>query len=351
MSFRQYLSQIILILSIILIATFSCDCDNGAVPEDDDDIIDDGELIPIGYLTTGGDAHDIDVEGDIAYLAAYEAGLFTIDVSDPSNPVELGNYKSDDGWAFRVDAQGDFIYMSDFHSFRILEASDPANPTSIYDYHPDDEDHPWHQFFMEVLVHDTLVFISRHYFNVYNKPEWVNIANPYEPTHFNSVIGQIVNAAHIDNNRFYAVGFPIGHYVHERSVFQVQELLHANGASSNLTNIHMMDVHACGDRAYVAANDDGLMVFDVTHISAPILLASYLQNETALNVQVRDAFAFVACGWNGLKVVDVSNPSEMILIAEYRSTDYVRELHLDGDYLYVADGYNGLAVFDISGLW
>ena len=47
-------------------------------------------LITVGTLDTPGYARDVEVMGDLAYVADGDSGLRVIDVSNPAFPVELG---------------------------------------------------------------------------------------------------------------------------------------------------------------------------------------------------------------------------------------------------------------------
>jgi len=78
------------------------------------------------------------VEEDIAYVLDTDdsspRGLVIIDVSDPSNPVELGSFR-DDGFPMKLDVEGEFVYMADtLGSLRIINVSDPTNPEQVGEY-------------------------------------------------------------------------------------------------------------------------------------------------------------------------------------------------------------------------
>jgi len=85
----------------------------------------------IGYLLTPGGEYDVDVVGDIAYIAAWDSGLRVVDVSDPSAPVEIGaldglldvqTVEVADGVAFLGGREGGLY---------IVDVSDPTAPVEI----------------------------------------------------------------------------------------------------------------------------------------------------------------------------------------------------------------------------
>ena len=52
------------------------------------------EITEIGQLPEEGLAYDVYVDGNYAYLADDSAGLEIYDISDPSDPVQVGNFSS-----------------------------------------------------------------------------------------------------------------------------------------------------------------------------------------------------------------------------------------------------------------
>ena len=87
-----------------------------------------------GYYIEGG-PRNIFVMGDIAYIADYDAGLKTFDVSDPRNPVELGTGAIEDDWAYDVAVVGDYAFVVAFFSgLHVFDVSTPANPIEVGTY-------------------------------------------------------------------------------------------------------------------------------------------------------------------------------------------------------------------------
>jgi hypothetical protein len=91
--------------------------------------------VELGALDTPGGAatHDVEVVGDLAYVAAGYAGLRVIDVSDPTGPVGLGAI-----WAVEardVEVVGDLAYVADggygVYKLRVIDVSEPAFPVEL----------------------------------------------------------------------------------------------------------------------------------------------------------------------------------------------------------------------------
>ena len=83
----------------------------------------------VGFCTTGGQATDVQVHGNYAYVANWDSGVAIIDVSDPANPQLVGTYQTV-GQADDCDAAGDYLSIADRTvGLVVLNISDPSTPT------------------------------------------------------------------------------------------------------------------------------------------------------------------------------------------------------------------------------
>jgi len=107
-----------------------------------------------------------------------------------------------------------------------------------------------------------------------------------------------------------------------------------------------------GIKAYVADYDNGLVVIDISDPTNPTKLGSYDTAGYAAGVTLSSdgKKAYVADWNNGLVVIDISDPTNPTKIGSYDTAGYAWGVTLssDGSKAYVADGYNGLVVIDIS---
>jgi len=87
--------------------------------------------VKVGALDTPGGARDVEVVGDIAYVAAGSYGLSVIDVSNPAFPVKVGALDTP-GQAYDVEVVGDLAYVADyFLGLRVIDVSNPALPVEV----------------------------------------------------------------------------------------------------------------------------------------------------------------------------------------------------------------------------
>ncbi|MFH1743566.1 MAG: hypothetical protein ABIH23_31570 [bacterium] len=98
------------------------------------DISDPGEPWPLGYVDTPGNAWDVCVAGNYAYVADWEAGIAVIDVSSPSQPRYLKNicWSDGDDQAHAILASGETLYVASAkHGLVMVDISDLWNPEVI----------------------------------------------------------------------------------------------------------------------------------------------------------------------------------------------------------------------------
>jgi hypothetical protein len=84
----------------------------------------------LGSVATGGVARGLDVDGQIAFVAAGSEGLVLVDISDPAKPVVAAKADTP-GTAIRVDASEGYATVADWNDTRVFDVSDPAAPSLV----------------------------------------------------------------------------------------------------------------------------------------------------------------------------------------------------------------------------
>lgn len=94
----------------------------------------------VGFLDTRSGVTDVVVQDEYAYLVNGDQGFSIIDLTDPALPVEVGHLELN-GYVTMIDVQGDRAYVSREHTFNqddpegltIIDISDPEHPRRISD--------------------------------------------------------------------------------------------------------------------------------------------------------------------------------------------------------------------------
>ncbi len=110
-------------------------------------------------------------------------------------------------------------------------------------------------------------------------------------------------------------------------------------------------IHLHGGLAFVAAESDGLAIFDVTDPRTPVRIGHVDYDGRAWDVWADGEIAFVADPDRGLLIFNVSKPSEPKLVSSltWDPDDPSAEiLEGSGEVVYVASGKHGLLAINIS---
>jgi len=84
----------------------------------------------VGICDPQGWICDVFISSGFAFLAGGSGGLRVVDVSNPENPYEVGNYAT--GWANGVAVSGDLVLLADtFGGLRVIDVSTPESPDEV----------------------------------------------------------------------------------------------------------------------------------------------------------------------------------------------------------------------------
>jgi len=111
---------------------------------------------------------------------------------------------------------------------------------------------------------------------------------------------------------------------------------------------YAFEVVVTGNRAYIADNDSGLQVIDISDPTRPRIIGSVDTPGYAYGVAITGNRAYVADGWSGLQVIDISDSSNPTIIGSVDTPYYASEVVVIGNKAYVANYWSGLQVIDIS---
>jgi len=107
------------------------------------------------------------------------------------------------------------------------------------------------------------------------------------------------------------------------------------------------DVFVEGSYAYVAAQESGLRILDISDPYNPYEVG-FVTTSYAEDVYVSGDYAYLADGWDGLRVINVSSRASPWIEGTHNPSGYVRGIKVGGPYAYLAAGSDGLLVLDIS---
>ncbi len=257
--------------------------------------LNDPNAVQVTGRADGGADGDSVLIGDYLYVADwYTPGLHVLDVSDLSDPIEVGGVY--DFNATRLATDGESLYVMSFsvatqlYSLHIFDLSDPTSPVELS--------------MMPVSPHILeFEYANGHLFAIEFYEEGlhiINVADPHNPF----------------EDAFYPVDWG-------------------------------EDVWIQGSHAYVTSFHQGLLVLDIADPANPTLAGNLHEVFQFGEVAVSGDLAFITTGTTGeqfLRLYDVSDLGNIHELDRMRLPGDAWDLTAQGDYAYVADGFTGLQI-------
>ncbi len=240
----------------------------------------------------GGRIATVAVEGHFAYVGNGPR-LIIFDITDPSQPILVGQASPEQGTITTIAVQGSNVYVGSGHRLCILDVSTPASPIQT---------------------------------------GCAQLANA------------VMDVAIADNYAYVAITSAGLHIIDVSTPDAPIEV----GAYTQYVSTGFIGVAVAGNHAYYADGDAGLRVIDVSQPSAPIEVGYYDPPDAfgfvAYDVVAAGNYAYIVgkeVGWDGplgFFVFDVSTPGNLVRLDFMPLPDYPHNVAMAGSQLYVASG-------------
>lgn len=213
-------------------------------------------------LMTNTGARAIAVHSGYAYLSA-GIGLSIVEILNEDNPIEIGSFPAGD-LANRLKVVDKYCYLADGSAgLWIIDVSNPEDPKGIGQF-------PVQNFAWEVDVQGDYVFLLDSPHNLADSGGvWIiDVSNPANPVEMSRILG-------------------ILHWTYPLSSLDVSD-----------------------NYLYVSVPDSGLIIMDITDLESPQFVSFYEIEGFLDDICVSGEYAFLANGNRGLRILDVSNPTD-----------------------------------------
>jgi len=270
------------------------------------------------------------IDGNHAYVSAGTNGMRIIDISNPSNPNEVGHY--DSTTVQSVNELNGVAYVSDrmSGSVLLLDVSHPDSIRLLSSY----EDNGY----SGVSLSDSLAFMFD------GAVEIVNVTDPTQPQFLGYYYNydawwptQVIRRDSVAFVADYNCGF---------------EALNINntGDPTRISVYEQATIYqakAVGDYAYVAAND-GLHIVNVQNPSSPFQVGFY-PSQYLSAVAINGDYVYITDWATGrLLAINITNPATPTVAGSYAAQVYSENIVISGNYLYLTDLPRGFQIYDIS---
>ena len=305
------------------------------------DVSDPSAPLEVGQCITGGaesTTWGVELSGQYAYVAATLDGLLVIDVQDPAHPAVLGSCDTP-GTAFDVSVAGGYAYVAASSAgVRVVDTSDPSSPSEIAHW-----DTPGYAG--RVLVADGKAFVSAGALQV------VDVSNPASPSFmWQWGTDEDVDGVAVSGQYVYAGERDDGHspYYSALHIISFREAGAVTGVGTCATFGSARSVAATSGYVCVAADPGGMWMVDVSEPRAPTLAGSCGFEGNAWGVAMADGYAYVAAAGSGLRVVDTLDPAAPMEVGHWTGPGIAWSVAAATGHAYVADSSAGLRVIDVS---
>jgi hypothetical protein len=248
-------------------------------------------LTEVGQIDTGGDAFDVDIKNNIAYVIDMRYnGLKSIDISDP-NKLEILDEFRDGGIPHELLIVEDLLYIGDHNNgLEIIDINNPNNLQEIGEFN-DGGEIGWFDFDSDKIYAGDGV-------------DGLEIIDVSDPTH----------------------PFEIGQY-----------------DWGGITCVHVIN-----DIAWLGRFDGQLKLVNVSNPDNPIEVREIELGNAARDMYSEDGLIYIACESQGLKIYDVNNPIDPVFLGQCTTDGFIMDICIDGDFVWAADHDEGVKLINVN---
>lgn len=311
------------------------------------DISDPAAPTEISHLPAGSYARDVVIAGEFAYVLS-DAGIHVVGISQPAQPVEVSLYGVSGCvlcYGGDLAVAGDHLYLAGPGSvLRILSLADPAGLELIGSLDTGFNAH-------NVAVVGNYAYLGIwqficDYFDCWTVSELlvVDVADETNPQRIGAVTAN-----------YYPSGFAAGDdrvYMTAGGGVQIADV----GVPDAPVLLGYVDtpgdatfqIALAGQRVYAADFNGGLRIIDVADPLAPAEIGFYDLSTSPESVALAGQLAIIAAGRDGLQIVEARSPTDHQPIGRLAWPGYALDVIVANGLAYVADIEFGLRIVSLA---
>jgi hypothetical protein len=291
-----------------------------------------GQVAPTAFHPTLGDVWEVKLTGDLAVVAARRAGVWTVDISNPTQPHVVG-HAATPTYALDVALDGELAYVADSGSgMRILDISNPSAPVEVGIYEGG-------------AVESVAASGSYAYAQTIIPEQELHVIDVSDPTQ-----PQFEGKYALSGEGGWRTGVAVaGNYVYLADWTSTLKILDVSDPANpylagSLATGTLENLTLHGDRAYLATRG-GLAIADISDPTAPVKMG-YVGVGEGVGVDVFGNTAYLAGGSEGgLYSIDISDPTAPTVTGESTTRGWGWDVAVnEAGYAYVAARPGGLRV-------
>ncbi|NHJ83937.1 MAG: hypothetical protein FK734_00660 [Asgard group archaeon] len=267
---------------------------------------------------------DVEVRGDIAYIAGGNDGLYTLNVKDPMNPILLGHWTNGNDGFYKITVDGQFAHCGNGTGQFIFDVSNPSNIR-----------------YLDMIIgndmYDIMAVGGFAHVALYGVYGIGNSTCPTMSTVYDSLSIPVNLTSVFVHGRTTFVGEDAGATadgIYSIDIISSPTVIDvAGGLTSNI-----WDLYVDGDILYVA-NGRWLHTYNVSNPYAMVFrdYINWLTDETMKGVHPFGTTLVVAKNQMGVGLIDVADITDITQIAEYTGITSAKQIEVAGDLAFVAN--------------
>ena len=360
----------------VLFAFVACGAEGGVRIIDLSDLTHPKE---VASLDTQGSAHDVQVQGSIAYIANGDGGLQTANITNPERPI-LQAQLDVVGYALSLSLLDSTLYLADGASLLSIDISDSMNPKSKASYEV------LGSAYSVAITQQAVQGSERTYAYVTDYYSGMLVLDISQPEQRPTVTGFFDAQANSQNIAL--ITLPNKASPSTESPLPLSHKPYALLGTAS-TGLHILDITSpyypsllssieTPDIVYQTAAQEsgivyladgssgGLRIIDLSQAQEPLELGTYSKLDytrgvavfpydiTSSSFSVLDStqtIAAVADGTSGVRFLDVTHPEAVTQLSVIDTPGFAESVKIEGAYAFVADGQEGgIRVIDIKDL-
>lgn len=121
----------------------------------------------------------------------------------------------------------------------------------------------------------------------------------------------------------------------------------------NLKNFVAKDIQVKNDFLFIAAGIEGMIIFEITNSTSPVLVSQFYNGGSIQGISVVDDIAYLAAYDDGVQIVNISNMYKPEMIGKYSESYYFHQIYVDGNFAYAGYtsgtvGVGGIIILDLA---
>jgi hypothetical protein len=292
----------------------------------------------VGFYETYSASYDFRRSGNYGFVAELDDGILIFDLTDISNPVLISQYDTP-GYAHNLEIADDLLFVSDRQGgLRIADISDPFNPSEV-------------GFFGnlssagEVWVDNNYAYVVD---DILNEPDWirvVDISDPSNPFEVGSILMQSeINQLETSGNYLYAAAEDEG-----LRILDISDPINIHEAGQFLAPF-VLDLCIRGNYVYLASPDyaGGVITLDISDPVNPEYVSNWIGNGwlSPFNVDVEGEYAYVTDPVNNVfMLLYIGDPEYPSLQGYSVMSGDIIDVYAQDSLVYISDGAAGLHIF------